>query len=172
MANIDLTSIFKNNNNVLKSRVDSNIKLNHNRGNRELYSDIKLDLELSSKTNTEYNSNIISYDIDIIKNEESVLNALKNILNTRYCSRLLNPEMNFDLRSYLFENLSESKAYFIGYDISNTLPIYEPRIRIKNISVVVYHGDDTYGVYITIYVPSLDKSLKLSSILSNEGFSF
>lgn len=172
MANIDLTSIFKNNNNVLKSRVDSDIKLNHNRGNHELYSDIKLDLELSSKTNAEYNSNIISYDIDTIKNEESVLNALKNILNTRYCSRLLNPEMNFDLRSYLFENLSESKAYFIGYDISNTLPFYEPRIRIKNISVVVYHGDDTYGVYITIYVPSLNKSLKLSSILSNEGFSF
>lgn len=172
MANIDLTSIFKNNNNTLKSRVDSDIKLNHNQGVQELYSDLKLDLTLSSKTNSEYNSDIINYDIEKITNENSILNSLKNILNTRYCSRLLNPEMNFDLRSYLFENLSESKAYFIGYDISNILPFYEPRIKIKNISVVVYYGDDTYGVYITIEVPSLNKSLKLSSILSNEGFSF
>ncbi len=172
MANIDLTHLFKNNNNKLKSRVDSDIKLSHNLGNTEIYSDIKLDLTLSAKTNAEYNSDIINYDLEKITNEESVLNSLKNILNTRYCSRLLNPEMNFDLRSYLFENLSESKAYFIGYDISNMLPYYEPRIKIKDISVVVYYGDDTYGVYLNIQIPSLNKAIKLSSILSSEGFSF
>lgn len=172
MANIDLTYLLKNKNNTLKSRVDSDIKLSHNLGNAELYSDIKLDVVLSSKTNKEYNSDIISYDIEKITNEEAVLNSLKNILNTRFCSRLLNPEMNFDLRSYLFENLSESKAYFIGYDISNSLPLYEPRIKIQNISVICYYGDDTYGVYMTIYVPSLNKSLNLSSVLSSEGFSF
>ena len=172
MANIDLTHLFKNNNNKLKSRVDSDIKLSHNLGNNEIYSDIKLDLTLSAKTNAEYNSDIINYDLEKITNEESVLNSLKNILNTRYCSRLLNPEMNFDLRSYLFENLSESKAYFIGYDISNMLPYYEPRIKIKDISVVVYYGDDTYGVYLNIQIPSLNKAIKLSSILSSEGFSF
>lgn len=172
MANIDLTHLFKNNNNKLKSRVDSDIKLSHNLGNNEVYSDVKLDLTLSAKTNAEYNSDIINYDLEKITNEESVLNSLKNILNTRYCSRLLNPEMNFDLRSYLFENLSESKAYFIGYDISNMLPYYEPRIKIKDISVVVYYGDDTYGVYLNIQIPSLNKVIKLSSILSSEGFSF
>lgn len=172
MANIDLTHLFKNNNNKLKSRVDSDIKLSHNLGNNKIYSDIKLDLTLSAKTNAEYNSDIINYDLEKIANEESVLNSLKNILNTRYCSRLLNPEMNFDLRSYLFENLSESKAYFIGYDISNMLPYYEPRIKIKDISVVVYYGDDTYGVYLNIQIPSLNKAIKLSSILSSEGFSF
>lgn len=172
MANIDLTSLFKNENNILKSRVDSDIKLDHNNGKIEYYSDIKLDLKLSSKTGPELNSDLIEYDIEKITNEESVLQSLKNILNTKFCSRLLNPDMNFDLRSYLFEPLSEAHAYFIGYDISNLLPYYEPRIRIKNITVIAYYGNDTYGINLDFYIPSLDKSLKLSSILSSDGFSF
>ena len=85
-------------------------------------------------------------DLEKIVNEEAILNSLRNILSTKLYSRLLNPEINFDLRSYLFENITEHKAFFIGYDILSYIPAYEPRVSIKNISVTAYPSDAAYVI--------------------------
>jgi phage baseplate assembly protein W len=38
--------------------------------------------------------------------------------------------MSFNLGSYIFEPLTQSKAWFIGYEIYQQLPQHEPRVRI------------------------------------------
>lgn len=171
MANIDLNSLFTKKFS-LTSPVDSDINLNRPVKNDILYSDVKLDLVPEKFYGESLNSQKTHNDLATIVNEESILKSLQNIMSTRFNSRLLNPEMNFDLRSYLFENLSESKAYFIGYDISLYLPAYEPRIMIDSINVTANYAEDTYIIDLSIFIPTLSKSLKLSSVLSSDGFSF
>lgn len=171
MANIDLNSLFTKKFS-LTSPVDSDINLNRPVKNDILYSDVKLDLVPEKFYGESLNSQKTHNDLATIVNEESILKSLQNIMSTRFNSRLLNPEMNFDLRSYLFENLSESKAYFIGYDISLYLPAYEPRIMIDSINVTANYAEDTYIIDLSVFIPTLSKSLKLSSVLSSDGFSF
>lgn len=171
MANIDLNKLFTKKF-ATTSLVDSNINLNKPVKNDVLYSDVKLDLVPEKFYGESINSQKTHNDLATIVNEESIINSLKNIMSTRFNSRLLNPEMNFDLRSYLFENLSESKAYFIGYDISLYLPVYEPRIIVDSINVTANYAEDTYIIDLSIFVPELSKNIKLSSILNSDGISF
>ena len=171
MANIDLNKIFVNKKNIV-SNIDSNIILNKSIDKSELFSDCKMDLQLSEKTNKSLYSEVVERDLAKITDEEAILQSLRNLINTKYHSRLLNPEINFDLRSYLFENVSEAKAYFIGYDIISFLPIYEPRITVKHVDVKAYYNNDTYSINIEICIPSINKNINLSTILNSDGFSF
>lgn len=171
MANIDLNNLFKKKYTVT-SLVDSDINLNKPKKDEVLFSDFKCDLEISEYEGESLNSEKTSNDIKRITNEESIINSLKNIISTRYYTRLLNPEMNFDLRSYLFEELTETKAYFIGYDISTYIPLYEPRIIIKRILVTLYYNCDSYVIDLDFYVPGVSKMLSMKSVLNLEGISF
>lgn len=171
MANINLNSLFTKNYKT-DSKVDSEINLNKETKESEIYSDFKLDLNPQMLQGNSINSSITHNDLNKIVNEESILNSLRNIMMTKFQSRLLNPEMNFDLRNYLFEELTEAKAYFIGYDIATYLPIYEPRIVVGDIKVVAHYNYDTYVINMNIYIPSIDKNINLSSILNSDGFSF
>lgn len=171
MANIDLNKLFKGNFKTT-SKVDSEIKLNKNTKKQNLYSDFKLDIVTENYNNLNINASKVNNDIALIVDEESILNSLRNIISTRYQSRLLNPEMNFDLRSYLFDELTEAKAFFIGYDVASYLPIYEPRIEIDNITVTAHYGWDTYSIKMRIYIPSINKNVNLQTLLNSDGFSF
>ncbi|MBQ7820524.1 MAG: hypothetical protein IJ341_12620 [Bacteroidales bacterium] len=167
MANIDLNKLFTKQH-ITTSPVDSEIGLNRAINNEVLFSDVKFDLEVSQFLEKALNSKKSDNDIQQIINEESILNSLRNILSTTFCSRLLNPEINFDLRDYLFETITEAKAYFIGYKISTYLPIYEPRVEIKNIHVTAYYNQDAYTIELQLYIPSIDKNIKLHSILNSD----
>lgn len=171
MANIDLNKLFANRF-TTTSPVDSDINLNKQQKNDILYSDIKLDLKLSDKTSEHLNGKTTNDDLDKIVNEESILNSLRNILATKYHSRLLNPEMNFDLRFYLFDTITEYKAFFIGYDILSYIPVYEPRISISNVHVVADPANSAYIINLNIRIPSIDKDVKLSGILNTDGISY
>lgn len=171
MSNIDLSEIFKKKP-AISSPVDSDIKLSDSAKREVLYSDVKLDLTPEEYLGRSMNSKTSHKDIARITDEESILTSLRNLMMTRYQSRLLNPEIDFDLRSYLFEPLTEAKAFFIGYDISMYLPVYEPRITIDSIKVTAYYNDDAYVVDLAVYIPSLSKSVNFSSILNSDGFSF
>ena len=171
MANIDLNNIFKKQS-TISSSVDSNIIIDNAQNKNEIYSDIKMDLDYGNYKNTYLNSAVSERDLEKITNEAAVLTSLRNMMNTTYASRLLNPEIDFDMRSYLFENLSEAKAYFIGYDLYHSIPAFEPRIGIKSIKVIANIKEDTYSITLVITIPSLNKSVSLHSILSEDGFLF
>lgn len=171
MANINLNNLF-NSRFTLTSKVDSDINLNKQLAEDVLYSDVKLDLKTENLNNDPLNSQATNKDLVAINNEEAILTSLRNIISTTYCSRLLNPDINFDLRSYLFENLNEHTAYFIGYDIFSYLPIYEPRIKLNNVRISVNIDASCYIINLEIYIPSINKNVKLSSILNAEGISY
>lgn len=168
MANINLNSLIKPTTNI-KSNVRNDIVLNKSTQLDIIYSDLQLDIELGEVTDRDINSTNNTNDLKCIINEEVILTSLRNILNTMRFSRLLNPELNMDLRRYLFNGLSEGKAYFIGYDICTQLTVHEPRIVIENVSIDMDYNEDLYNISLRINIPSLDKVISLKGILDNDG---
>ena len=127
MANINLNNYFRKTTDV-KSKVDSSIKLNKAETDKEVYGDLLLDLDVNETKERPLNAKENTKDLKRLVNEESVIVALRNIFNTYKGSRLLNPEVAFEIKQYLFEPLTQAKAWFLGYDICTTLPLYEPRV--------------------------------------------
>jgi phage baseplate assembly protein W len=171
MSNIDLNFIFKKLNSPA-SQIDSDVKLGKVMNDVAKYSDIKLDLEYEQYTANALNSDKTYSDISLIIDDESIINAVKNILTTKLYSRLLNPELNFDLRKYLFEPINEYTAYFIGYEIFNYLPTQDPRIIVEKVVVTAYINNDTYGIDIHLKLPLSSKKVLLNGILDMDGLSF
>ena len=105
MANINLNNYFRKNTDK-KSPVDSNIQLDKQETDREYWGDLRLDLSFNEIKERALNAKESTKDLQKIINEESVIIALRNIFNTKKYSRLLNPEMEFQISHYLFEPLS------------------------------------------------------------------
>ena len=78
--------------------------------------------------------------------------------------------MAFEIKQYLFEPLSIAKAWFLGYDICQTLPLYEPRITISEIKVEANIKDNSYTIKLRITIPSLNKDVNINSILTKDGY--
>lgn len=171
MANIDLTNYYRRRNEKISS-VDSSIQLNKSETDDEIYSDLLLDLAFSNIKERQLNAKENNKDLVKLINERAVINAVKNILATTKNTRLLNPDIEFDLRSYLFDGLNATSAWFIGYEIHSRISQYEPRIEIDNINVMIDWDNDCYIIELEITIPSLSKNVKLSSILDKNGLSF
>ena len=171
MANINLNNYFRKTTDI-KSHVDSRIKLNKKQTDNELWGDLRLDLKFNEIKERPLNAKESTKDLQRTVNEESVIVALRNIFNTYGCSRLLNPQMSFDLGAYLFEPLTETKGWFIGYDIYQQLPKYEPRAKITNVDVISDMDNDCYIIKLSFLIPSISgDEYNISSILSSQGYS-
>lgn len=170
MPNINLQNSFQNARDLV-SPVDSRIKLNKLESDRVVYSDIKLDLEFDELKDRPLNADISTRDLMRIKNEESVLNSLRNIMCTRHGDRLLNPEMNIDLRSYLFSSVNETTAYFIAYELRDYIPRYEPRVRVTSINIEANLSDKSYAIDLVIAIPDISgEEYHVKGILSAETY--
>lgn len=169
MANINLNNYFRNRNTV-KSPVDSKIQLNKKEVENEFYGDLRLDLQFAELKERQLNAKEAHRDLQRVVNEESILVALRNIFNTYAGSRLLNPDMAFEIKQYLFEPLTVAKAWFLGYEICQLLPLYEPRVQIVQLNVVANISDSSYTIVLKVAIPTLDKELDINSVLSKDGY--
>lgn len=170
MANINLNNYFRKSTDI-KSPVDSKIILNKEQTNKEKWGDLKLDLTFNETKNRALFAKENNKDLQRIVNEESVITSLRNIFNTRKCSRLLNPEMEFQIGQYLFEPLNINDAWFLGYDICMQLPLYEPRIKINAVDITAHVDEGVYSIELAIAIPDVSGAeFKISSILSQDGY--
>lgn len=170
MANINLNNYFRKSSDI-KSPVDSKIQLNKSETDTTKWGDLKLDLEFNEIKERPLNAKESTHDVQRTINEESVIIALRNLFNTHSCSRLLNPELSFNVSQYLFEPLSITNAWFLGYDIEQFFPLYEPRVKIQGVEVIANIKENLYEIILTIGIPDVSgKNLKISSILSQDGF--
>lgn len=88
-------------------------------------------------------------DITILKNNNAVKNAVKNLLLTKYGQVLFNSKIGCGINYKLFDILDNITINSLKRDIIACLSNFEPRVTIENINV---KGDiDNYGIYITLY---------------------
>lgn len=127
----------------------------------ETYSDLKFDLDLGEINEFSFNAKENGRDLQRIIDVEAVVNSLYNILATTRGSRLLDPQIDTDIQSLLFEPVNEYIAWFIAYNLTMLIPIYEPRVKVDGITITPVPENDLYELQIKVSIPSLNVSLSL-----------
>lgn len=135
----------------------------------ETYSDVRFDMKIKEISERPLNAKENNYDIQKLVDEDAVVTSLKNLLHTVGCTRLLNPEIDLDLSSFLFEPINQHTAYWIGYCLNNMIPAYEPRVVVKGVKVVGYPDEKCYDITLTLEIPTLNKVINVSTILEESA---
>lgn len=104
------------------------------------YSDIDLSLALKSQTR------------DIYKklNVESVKFAVKNLLLTNQGEKPFNPYYGGNLYNFLFELADGGTEKSVIREVKNVLEVYEPRVDIPTLKVLVNMQPDYNSAEVTI----------------------
>jgi len=159
MALIKLTdvSVDKSENNALE--------------NGYLYKDLLLDLETSVYYNEQLNKTTTLKDVQGLYDIDAIKNSITNIFLTTPGQKILSPEFGINLRRFLFEPISNFTAYRIKSDIVNNLPDQEPRIELKETTVVPVPDEHEFFITLQIDVPSLNiYGISLKSLLNSNGY--
>lgn len=110
----------------------------NNKPKQIVYSDFSYDFSAHPKTG----------DITLLKNEDAVKNAVKNLLLTNYGEILFDYTIGSGLYHKLFEPLDQITLRTIERDIIHTLNNFEPRVIINNIR---FRLESEHALTITLY---------------------
>lgn len=109
-----------------------------NKVQQTVYSDFLIDLD----------THPISGDLAVIKNEDSIKRALKNLIFTNLNERFFNPFFGSNINSYLFENFSPTIEIDIKDTINTAIKNFEPRVRILDVKVTPVVDSNSLSVTI------------------------
>lgn len=138
-----------------------------------LYKDVKFDLNLQSTAGGELFRANDNSDLESLYDSKAIITSLKNILTTSPGEKLLNPQFGLDLRDYLFEPVSENRAFFIGQDILFGLAAQEPRISLDEVLIIAIPEENAYEITLSISIPTLKVyEISLKGVLNNDGYTF
>lgn len=138
-----------------------------------LFKDLKFDLSTSYLKGNEMYSSRETIDLAGLIDRDAVVNSLKNILTTTPGEKLLNPLFGLDLRDYLFEVVSENKAFFLAQTILNGIAIQEPRISVDFIEVLADIDEMQYIINLDLSIPQLEIfHFSLKGVLNIDGYTF
>ncbi len=136
-----------------------------------LYKDVKFDLEATRFGKSALYSEQTLNDLDELQDGQAVINSVKNILTTTPGQKLLNPTFGLDFRSYLFEPINTTTAYFLAQFIYGNLGVQEPRITLTGLSIEGLEDQNQYDINISFSIPKLDiYDLSLNASLNKDGY--
>jgi len=121
----------------------------------DLYSDLRKDLAISP----------LSSDLTVLKNDDAVKDALKNLLLTDRGERLMQPNLGGNIRALLFENLTPAVLQMIKTQIEETVKLYEPRAELIDVTVAADIDSSNVSAKITFYVRNQEQPITLDVIL-------
>ena len=99
--------------------------------------------------NVDFRSNPITKDIYAVKNEAAITQALKNLVQTRFGERLMQPTIGSGVYYMLFEPLDVFSGIELQSKISTTINNYEKRVEIIDVQVAVIEDEETTVVNVT-----------------------
>lgn len=121
----------------------------YNNEGEVIYSDVNLALGAAS-----------SYEL--LTNEDAVMRAILNILETRRGTRPFRRTFGSSLMELLFDPLDDITARRIRTKLLRDIAENEPRVRLENIEVIPDHERDAYYVNIVGWIVRLDKPLSFN----------
>jgi phage baseplate assembly protein W len=137
------------------------------------YKDIVFDLVEDERPNTDsLYSKVTNTDIRYTVDEGAIMNSIKNIFTTKPGEKLLNPTFGLDLSRWLFEPIDEFRAQEIGETIYSGIERYEPRVTLKNVTVLTDPENNAYRITMAILIPKLNINTSLDAVLNSPGFDF
>ena len=117
------------------------------------------DLDFSFKQNPTTN------DVGIKKDNLSISQSVLNILRTNHGERPFNHDFGANLRSYLFENMTNITAANMATSINTALKNYEPRIEVLNTNIQARPDENDVNITITGRVKSSNEILDITTTI-------
>lgn len=94
----------------------------------------------------------VTGDVALSYDEQAVIRSIRNLLLTRHYERLFNPDLGSNLDALLFELVSPIAGAALEREIRTTIENYEPRARLKTITVNPQPDNNAYSVSLTFYI--------------------
>jgi len=105
-------------------------------------------------------------DIPKLINVSSILESVRNILNTNKGERPYNPEFGCNLRQLLFEPLDQAVGYLIIEELKKCILSNEPRIEKLDIDLSIDEENQAYEITLFITPKSSNKQYQLKTVLN------
>lgn len=99
--------------------------------------------------NVDFRNNPITKDVYAVKNEAAVVQALKNLVQTRFGERLMQPTIGSGVYDMLFEPLDVFSGLELQTKISTAITNYENRIELIEVQVAVMDDEESVVVNVT-----------------------
>lgn len=136
------------------------------------YRDVHLDLKTDDNqtVNNLFKPETVK-DLKSSEDEQAIYNAINNLFNTTPGEKLLEPEFGLDLRSFLFEPITDYMANIIGEKVLAGITRWEPRVTVSNIHVKKDIPNRAYQIVLTIVLPKLsNKVMNFAGTITQEQF--
>ena len=99
-----------------------------------------------------FNFHPTTKDVNKFRNENAVINSVKNLILTNHYERPFQPDLGSNLKRMLFEQVDNATAALLEREISETIQNYEPRVQLKDVSAEGFPDENGYKVEITFYL--------------------
>lgn len=119
-----------------------------------------------SDMNTQFDIHPIKKDLLVVRDENAVKNAVKNLLLTGPYERRFRPTIASGLQKYLFEPVSPTTAGFIRTSIIKTIQTYEPRAELQDVNVQVNPDGNSYSATVSFRIINRSEVITFSTILT------
>lgn len=123
---------------------------------RELYSDFRKDLLVSP----------VNFDLARKTNEEAVKESILNLILTDRGERFFQPNLGSDIRSMLFENVTNLTILTIEEMVKDVIESYEPRAGLISVETTPNTDGNEINLTITFNVSNSEEDIVLTTTLS------
>lgn len=131
----------------------------------EKYTSTSKKLEYYSDFGVDLNIHPGKKDITKITNEDAVKRAVRNLILTNTGERLFAPGIGANINRMLFE-LADNDSLDLAQDqINATLKLYEPRIRVIDVTASLLPDDNTMSLTIRFSLINTEITTTLNLIL-------
>ena len=103
-----------------------------------------------------FQSSPLSSDLLVLKNENAIARAVRNLVLTIQGERPFAPILGSNVNNLLFENIDKLTAAAIRTEIRNTIENYEPRVEINEIIVDPNYDNNEFNVTVQYYIVGID----------------
>lgn len=105
-------------------------------------------------------------DLNIVKNEDSVKQAIINLMQTRVGEKPFNPTYGSEINKLLFENFTPQTTAVLIELIKGSIENFEPRAKLIDVIASPREEDNAYGVSIVFSVINKTEPITLEFLLN------
>lgn len=131
----------------------------------QLITPVRKRVSLFSDFHKDLTQNPITEDLAVKRDEETVKEAIKNLILTDRGERLMQPLVGGNIRAMLFENNTPSTIKIIQESIKETINFYEPRATLLDVVVQSSLDESTVQVAIYFYINNIEQPITLTVFL-------
>ncbi len=105
-----------------------------------------------------FKANPLNDDLIALKNEAAIARSIRNIVFTNPGEKFFNQSFGSRVSKLLFENIDEITSIELQNEIENSIISYEPRVSLREVSVVPNYDENSFDVKIIYRVIGIDVS--------------